>query len=43
MDKELLEAIKVVLEARRIPKEEIEEMDAPYRYQFARVRDDIEV
>lgn len=43
MDPETIEIAKTIQEARDLPKEVVEQLPPEKRYQFARVRDDIEL
>lgn len=43
MDADLVDATKTVLEARSVPREEIEQLSPAYRRLFVQVRDDIEM
>jgi hypothetical protein len=43
VDEEYFQMLESIKEAREVPKEVVEQLPPPYKYQYARVRDDIEV
>jgi hypothetical protein len=43
MDKEYFKIMESIREAKEVPKEVVNQLPPPYKYQFARIRDDIEV